>query len=82
MKMANPDFYQMQQTMQNAREMQKRALPPPQSQSRQNPLNGIFNSLSGLLKDSDTILILAMILLLSRDGGDKMLIFALLYIMS
>jgi hypothetical protein len=34
------------------------------------------------LKDSDTCLILAMILLLSHDGGDKMLILALAYIMA
>ncbi len=79
MKMQNFDFNQMQQqAIRNAQEMHKRAMPPP----NRNPLNSILNSLNGLFKDNDTILIMAMILLLSRDGGDKMLIMALLYIMS
>lgn len=43
--------------------------------------NNLFN-ISGNKnkKDNDLTLILALILLLSRDGGDRMLIFALLYI--
>ncbi|MBQ8783807.1 MAG: hypothetical protein IJZ57_08570 [Clostridia bacterium] len=48
----------------------------------QNPLNNILGSLGGLFKDSDMILILAMVILLSQDGADKMLILALLYILS
>ncbi len=37
---------------------------------------------AGIFKDKDIMLILALILLLSGDGGDKLLILALIYIMS
>lgn len=40
------------------------------------------SSSSGNKNNSDISLILALILLLSSDGGDKMLILALLYIMT
>lgn len=47
------------------------------------PLTNIINSIFGnILKDQDTVLILAMIILLASDGADKMLILALLYIIS
>ncbi len=43
--------------------------------------NNLFNISGNKNKnDNDLTLILALILLLSRDGGDRMLIFALLYI--
>lgn len=44
----------------------------------------IFNSFNSTSSNNnnDISLILALILLLSKDGGDKMLIFALLYIMT
>ena len=43
----------------------------------------MINSLFGnILKDRDTVLILALIILLASDGADKMLILALLYIIS
>ena len=48
----------------------------------QNPLNSILGSINSLFKDGDMILILAMIILLSQDGADKMLILALLYILT
>ena len=48
----------------------------------QNPLNSILGSINGLFKDGDMILILAMVILLSQDGADKMLILALLYILT
>lgn len=37
---------------------------------------------SGLFRDSDTALILALILLLYSDNGDRLLLLALLYIIS
>ena len=48
----------------------------------QNSLSSILGSVSSVLKDGDMILILAMIILLSQDGADKMLILALLYILT
>ncbi|MBQ8227590.1 MAG: hypothetical protein IJZ88_01110 [Clostridia bacterium] len=48
----------------------------------QNPLSNILSSINSIFKDSDMILILAMVILLSQDGADKMLILALLYILS
>ncbi len=47
------------------------------------PISNMINSLFGnILKDKDTVLILALIILLASDGADKMLILALLYIIS
>lgn len=47
------------------------------------PISNMINSLFGnILKDRDTVLILALIILLASDGADKMLILALLYIIS
>lgn len=46
-----------------------------------NNVFNLFNSTSSN-NNNDISLILALILLLSNDGGDKMLILALLYIMS
>lgn len=47
------------------------------------PISNIINSLFGnILKDKDTVLILALIILLASDGADKILILALLYIIS
>lgn len=47
------------------------------------PISNMINSLFGnILKDRDTLLILALIILLASDGADKMLILALLYIIS
>ena len=40
------------------------------------------NLLSLLPKDGDVLLILGIVLLLLSDGGDRMLIMALVYIMS
>ena len=48
----------------------------------QNPLGSILGSINSIFKDGDMILILAMIILLSQDGADKMLILALLYILT
>ena len=48
----------------------------------QNPLSSILGSVSSVFKDGDMILILAMVILLSQDGADKMLILALLYILT
>lgn len=95
--MANGDFEAMRsRAIQNAREMQKRAVEPSNQKGgapndmrqfrQQGHSNPLFNSLGSILgslfKDSDTLLILAMIILLASDGADKILIFALLYIMS
>ena len=41
-----------------------------------------FGLFGGLFKDKDILIILAIILLLSSDGGDRLLILALIYIMS
>lgn len=47
------------------------------------PISNMINSFFGnILKDRDTVLILALIILLASDGADKMLILALLYIIS
>ena len=48
----------------------------------QNPLSSILGPVSSVFKDGDMILILAMVILLSQDGADKMLILALLYILT
>ena len=95
--MANGDFEAMRsRAIQNAREMQKRAVEPNNTkggapndmrqfrrQTHSNPIfDGLNSMLGSLFKDSDTVLILAMIILLASDGADKILIFALLYIMS
>lgn len=96
--MANGDFEAMRsRAIQNARDMQKRAVEPNNTKNggvpndtrqfrRQGHFNPLFDSLNSMLgslfKDSDTVLILAMIILLASDGADKILIFALIYIMS
>lgn len=47
------------------------------------PISNIINSNFGnILKDRDAVLILALVILLAGDGADKMLILALLYIIS
>lgn len=47
------------------------------------PISNIINSIFGnILKDRDAVLILALVILLAGDGADKMLILALLYIIS
>lgn len=50
--------------------------------NRNQGIKSIFASDSSSNKSNDFSLILALILLLSKDGGDKLLIFALLYIMT
>ena len=40
------------------------------------------NKFGGMIRDKDIALLLALILLLSYDGGDRLLILALVYIMS
>lgn len=51
---------------------------PPRTEATKNPLFG--NPLSAFL-DSDMKIIIAMLLLLSGDGGDVPLLMALMYIM-
>ena len=53
--------------------------PPPPRQESKNPRQG-FNPL-GMFFDGDMKLIIAMMLLLSGDGGDTLLLMALMYIM-
>lgn len=54
------------------------------SDNSQQGVKNIFNSANYThsKSDNDILLILALILLLSSDGGDKMLMLALLYIMT
>lgn len=52
--------------------------PPP---SANNPLDGLGDIFSRLSTNDDTSLILALVLILSREKADNMLILALLYIL-
>ncbi len=52
--------------------------PPPKSEANRKPM---FSNPLGMLFDGDTKLIMAMMLLLSGDGGDMLLLMALMYIM-
>ncbi|MGN0522876.1 MAG: hypothetical protein ACI4IG_01215 [Eubacterium sp.] len=51
---------------------------PPIDKSLGSSENGIMN---GLFNSSDSSLILALVMILSREGADNMLILALLYIL-
>lgn len=66
------------------KESQKSAPESPKADARapiaQKPQNAPF-FLESLLKDSDTTLILGLLLILMSEKSDKMLLFALLYIM-
>lgn len=72
-----------------ARSFDSKSKPPPKiSDCRENRPdfltflpNPISNLLGGLFKDNDTMLILALIIILASDKADKLLIFALIYIM-
>ncbi len=79
-----------------AQEMYRRATPPPQfnhrpppppepefrAPPRHEPSNKpMFNNPLGMFFDGDMKLIIAMMLLLSGDGGDMLLLMALMYIM-
>lgn len=44
--------------------------------------NKPMNLFGGIFRDKDIVLLLALVLLLSSDGGDRLLILALIYIMS
>ena len=56
---------------------------PPEANRNQTLFNRrSFDIFGGLFKDKDILIILAIILLLSSDGGDRLLILALIYIMS
>lgn len=108
--MQSQDFNSMQsQAIRYALEMQRRAspgpeqnsrrgetqfhkqpqIPPPQNNGQSNRRGG-FNPLKNLLgifggnggADNDILLIAALMLVLASDGGDRMLMLALLYIMS
>ena len=79
-----PDFNDMQNNaIQAAIEMQKRAVPPPEQNFCKNscPFKKILSSPNGD-NDNDIMLLLSLLLMLFHDGGDKMLIFALIYIMT
>lgn len=56
--------------------------PPEPDRSQMLPGNRSFGLFGGLFRDKDVLIILAIILLLSSDGGDRLLILALIYIMS
>lgn len=84
------DFNSMQaQAIRFAREMQQKAIPQKakeQPKCEQEtpfcknacPVKNIF----GTGGDSDIMLLMALLLVLTSDGGDKMLMLALLYIMT
>ena len=84
------DFNSMQaQAIRFAREMQQKAIPQQSEQPKESrqetpfcknacPIKNIFGS-GG---DSDIMLLMALLLVLTSDGGDKMLMLALLYIMT
>ena len=83
--MAN-DFGAMQENaISYAREMQQRAQKKEvPKQENENPfcrsgcpVRSIFSG-----GDSDTLLLLALLLVIASDGGDRMLMLALLYIMT
>lgn len=56
----------------------------PQQMKINNKPNSFFKEipfLDNLLKDSDTVLIIGLLLILMSDNSDKMLMFALIYIL-
>lgn len=82
------DFNDMQnQAVHDAIEMQKRAVPPPEG-NQQTPFCKNACPIKNILfppkgeADNDILLLLSLLLTLSHDGGDKMLMLALLYIMT
>lgn len=85
-----PDFStnDVNEAKRRVREMQSRAREyvnePEIHQNDVNEVNSVLNlgdSLGSLFSSSDSALILAIILILSREGADNMLILALLYIL-
>ncbi len=85
------DFYKKQQAaLESMREMNLRAKPAANAEAKNNSTkkanpsaqNGInIPFLEGIFKDSDSTLILGLLLLLMSEKGDKMLLFALVYIL-
>lgn len=55
--------------------------PPPIKPQNDNPLSSVLSSFGIGKMSDDSSLILAIILILSREGADSMLILALLYIL-
>lgn len=94
--MAQQDFnFAEQQAIMRAREMYSRAMPqqdtpvfhkqppppPPEDEPPQQQKPQMQKPQKSGLFDGDMKLVLAMLLLLSGDGGDTMLLMALMYIM-
>ncbi|MBP9989480.1 MAG: hypothetical protein KBT46_08275 [Ruminococcus sp.] len=82
------DFDEMQnQAVKSALEMQKRAINNENNRQQTPfckgacPIKNILSPPKGE-PDNDIILLLALLLMLSGDGGDRMLLLALLYIMT
>ena len=76
-KKQTPDFLPSQNT-----QKQKPDKYGEQFYSNRLTPNKSGNLFGSFFKDKDIVLILALVLLLSSDGGDRLLILALIYIMS
>lgn len=78
------DFNSMQaKAIQQAKEMNNRSKRTDETPFCRHacPIKNILSPVTGEI-DSDIILLTGLLLLLSKDGGDRMLMFALLYIMT
>ena len=91
-----PDTHAINEALRRAREMQSRSAPapappeppepppeapPPESPPEPKPAARRASPLDALLKDRERTLILALLILLSSEGANTELLFALMYLL-
>ena len=78
-----PSFVKIPQNQNAANKQPSKAEKQPQSESKTDKGSGALNIpiLDGILKDGDSTLIIGLLLILMSENSDKLLLFALIYIL-